>query len=130
VEYLTDPDEVREVWPYSPLEVLPVWRLLWAAEDALTEGPEDRAVHPRVVQRLRRLRGRLYWAGCRESGKPLTLPTNDELDEAMIDLHEALKREALAAADSYGVQQRLSNSAKAMRAARAKWDAVMVEDEE
>jgi hypothetical protein len=130
VQYEYDPDEVLEVWPYSPVKVLPVWRLLWAAEDALMDGPEDREVMPRVVVRLRRLRNRLYWAGCWEHGKRIALPTTEELDAALYDLHEVIKREAWKPDQLPAVQDRLANSAAAARAARRCWDDVGLADEE
>lgn len=130
MEYENDPDAAREWWPYSPVEVLPVWALLWAAEDALADGLQDREVMPRVVARLRRLRNRLYWAGCRECGKRIELPTTAELDEAFEDLHDAIKREAWRADQTPAAKDRLANSAKVLRAARKRWDAEGLADED
>jgi hypothetical protein len=130
VQYEYDTDEVLEVWPYSPAEALPVWRLLWAAEDALMDGPEDREVMPRVVVGLRRLRNRLYWAGCWERGKRIELPTTEELDQALFDLHEAIQREGWKPDQSAAALERLAISAGALRAARECWDVVGLADEE
>jgi hypothetical protein len=122
-----DIDEVRAVWPYSPPGVLPVWRLLWAAEDALTEGTEDRAVHPRVVVRLRRLRNRLYWAGCWESGQRLKLPDDDEMFDALNELHGVLQAEASAHEVAPAIVARCKTTARALQGARARWDAFQLE---
>ena len=81
---------------------------------------------PRVVVRLRRLRNRLYWAGCWEHGQRLKLPDDDEMFAALKSFM-GFYRPRPAHDVAPAVVARRRTTARALKGARARWDEFQLE---